>query len=1005
MANRLFNKPENALKRATEYINIGNKSSALNLLHEVLSFRKPRTWQKSYETVMLKYIDLCVELRDPIRGKDGLHQYRNMSQAQAPGSLEVVVTHFIDLAESRLAKAADTAEAAALREAERMTDIEQAGTPESVMLSTMTDDSDRKRTDRQILIPWLLFLWETYRSVLDILKTNSKLELVYHNTAARAFAFCEKYKRRLEFRRLCDLLRLHLSNLQKYASGPNAANDKRLKVWDGWTDESIELHLQTRFRQLETTAKLELWTEGFKTVEDIHGIMQINKKAPKARVMAMYYEKLQRIFWVSENYLFHAYAWFKYFTLSESHNKGMTNEERTELASCVLLAAMSIPGLEDQAVGAEKAFDDSTQSTALIRNQHMASLLGFHAHPARTHLMGEIMSRKLLDLVLPEVREMYENLEKRFQPLDLVKAMLPSLDFCRKHERLSQYIKPISRLVVLRLLRQLSSVYHTVKISQLLDLLSGLNFEPNEVEKMIVVAVKAKQIQARLDHGKECLKFGDVVLESDNMRRQLTTLSSQLQTVVALVQPTGAVGVDEDKAKARARFFEVVRENMEKEHSSTLNRKNTIERRKEELERRREEQREIEQRQLEQQEILRAQQEKRRMELAARERERIKRVEMEKKMRELETKMELEKLGIDTAKVDLGSSETDKLISEAQKQAEKAENQEETRRRDQAKRLDYITRAMRAEEAPLVRTKHDERLEEEREAHENSLIEFRRAAEEAYTADVALKGQLQALIDKKGPFESEILAERAAAHERRVAELRRDAYYRKIARARQRKAEKEEEEEAAEMERQRRAEAEEEAARHAEEEAERRAEEEAEAARRAEEEAEAEKRHQERLRQAEQDRKDREQRELEREAEDREKREQEAQKPPPSRDEPTSWRAAPRDPAPPARNDGDGEGSSWRRTGPPPAPDGERGGWRSSGRGRSLADMDSGDSSAPPSRMGSGRPNQDRENDGPDGGGSWSRGSARFSDAPPPRREREPRPSERGSGADSGRWR
>lgn len=82
-------------------------------------------------------------------------------------------------------------------------------------------------------------------------------------------------------------------------------------------------------------------------MEDIHSIMHLNpKKPPKSRVMAAYYEKLIRIFWVSENYLFHAYAWLKYYTLSDAYNTKMTAEERSELASHVLLSALAIPDLQ-----------------------------------------------------------------------------------------------------------------------------------------------------------------------------------------------------------------------------------------------------------------------------------------------------------------------------------------------------------------------------------------------------------------------------------------------------------------------------------------------------------------------------------------------------------------------------------------------------------------------------------------------------------------------------------
>lgn len=52
--------------------------------------------------------------------------------------------------------------------------------------------------------------------LLDILKSNSKLERLYHLTAIRALEFCAEYKRRTEFKRLCDLLKQHLDNLKKF---------------------------------------------------------------------------------------------------------------------------------------------------------------------------------------------------------------------------------------------------------------------------------------------------------------------------------------------------------------------------------------------------------------------------------------------------------------------------------------------------------------------------------------------------------------------------------------------------------------------------------------------------------------------------------------------------------------------------------------------------------------------------------------------------------------------
>ncbi|CAM9450503.1 unnamed protein product, partial [Choristocarpus tenellus] len=63
-----------------ELIAINNKHAALELLHSVFTTRRYKTWQTAYETIMLKYLDLCVQLQQHRQAKDGLHQYRNMAQ-------------------------------------------------------------------------------------------------------------------------------------------------------------------------------------------------------------------------------------------------------------------------------------------------------------------------------------------------------------------------------------------------------------------------------------------------------------------------------------------------------------------------------------------------------------------------------------------------------------------------------------------------------------------------------------------------------------------------------------------------------------------------------------------------------------------------------------------------------------------------------------------------------------------------------------------------------------
>lgn len=109
-----------------------------------------------------------------------------------------MINHLLDLAENRASsiarQKADRVALAAVAAAARVSDLDREESPESIMLSSvMTEDGATERTDRElfvVVVPWLQFLWEIYRAVLDLLLRVPKFDKVYHRTCERAFKFC-----------------------------------------------------------------------------------------------------------------------------------------------------------------------------------------------------------------------------------------------------------------------------------------------------------------------------------------------------------------------------------------------------------------------------------------------------------------------------------------------------------------------------------------------------------------------------------------------------------------------------------------------------------------------------------------------------------------------------------------------------------------------------------------------------------------------------------------------
>uniref|UniRef100_A0A7S3PZF8 Eukaryotic translation initiation factor 3 subunit A n=1 Tax=Chaetoceros debilis TaxID=122233 RepID=A0A7S3PZF8_9STRA len=802
--------PENAFRRAQELINIAQPESALNILHEVISNRRNRTWSLTHEQIMITYIDLCLTLNKTREAKDGLHQYRNLSQSQAPGSLEKVVKYLIEQSELKCLEAKELTsggddKVVPVAAADLDNDAASPDTNNMMLLSTLTADPAQNQLESTLLIPRIKFLWEAYRAVLDILKSNSKLERLYHLTAGRALNFCSEYKRNVEFKRLCDLLRMHLQNLQKYGSFAAMAKieeggkpNNRVRGWEGWTSESIELHLQTRFTQLETASTLHLYTEGFRTVEDIFNILQISNSrrkvaggsaAPKAKIMAAYYEKLTTLFWVSENYLFHAFAWYKFYTLCREYNRGMTVEQKTQQASAVLLSALCIPSLPDKAASAQQSDDGAAKIKATIKDDiakektaRMATLLGFHTrNPTREALLSEIRANNVMADVPDYLRDLYKVLEENVNPLVLVQRARPLLDRLRSEVdtsatgSLNTYVEPIISVLLLKLMHSLSASYHTISLDHIKSLTDGLGVTFTQVEKAIISTATHKNttpLRVRIDHRANCLRFGDISgssdaqFESDAMRSQLTILSKQLHRVCNVINPPDLASIDSD----RQALYANVRDIVDQEHSDLLQRKDLIETRKEETER-------LAQEELKEKETKRIEaitnakaEEQRRLVREQHLREKEKQDKIKKEMEMTEKKKILKAMGqnVETmTATELTTIDADKLVKEHAAKAAKKKDNAERKVKEVQRKLDYIVRATRIEEVPLIKSRREEKLKSDKESYEADVVKKAQRAKLKWEDDCKAKSTLSgfSVFDFMNKFEKQAMNGRIRQHE------------------------------------------------------------------------------------------------------------------------------------------------------------------------------------------------------------------------------------------------
>jgi len=754
----------------------------LDTLYDVIKSKSKRnntSSEKLMEQIMYKYLELCVELKKSHHAKEGLFQYRNMCQGTNVASLASVVQYYLDLAEKRTESAKQESQSSV----QDVDDLDNLATPEMIMLSAVSGEDAQDRSDRAILMPWVKFLWESYCQCLELLRTNNRVERLYHDIAQQAFKFSLKYQRKTEFRKLCDKLRNHLDLVLKQTPSTVTINLN--------SAETQQMNLDTRLVQLDAAIHMELWQEAYKAVEDIHGLMTLSKKVFPPKMMANYYQKLALVFWKSGNLLFHAAAVLKHFQLTREMKKNLSAEETGKMASRVLAACLAVP-IPSQRADFDKFIE--TDRTPQEKQARLAVLLSLQQAPTRQTLLRDAVRFGVIEAALPQVQDLYRFLEVDFHPLHLCRRVEKGLRFVEEAEELSSllggYVAPLKDVTLVRLLKQVAQVYQSVKFERLLELAPFA--DAFWLEAVIVNCVRSNDMQIRVDHRTRVVHFGTDLAEaqsrevaegphlqdmpSEQIRTQLMKMLVVLDKSLKTIHP--------DKTKIensglRQKIVEAYHQSKQRDHQRILGRHKAIEERKEYLEklsvhREAEEQRKADQIKRERQEAeerrLRAEKEARDRLVAQQKMDQIKQDHITEKISQIKQTEVGKKMLSKMDEKEIAELDTEKIMAKQVEELEKEKQELVKRLKAQEKKVDHLERAKRKEEISLLKAESEK--DQELDKVWWSQKEAERIAQAIKDREVAVesKKRMMRMKEDKDSYLSDLLSQRKSAFDKKIRE-------------------------------------------------------------------------------------------------------------------------------------------------------------------------------------------------------------------------------------------
>ena len=482
-------RPEEAIKRATELVAQNQDKLALQKLQDVFKVKRSKMWQEKHEDAMKKLADLSIKLRRGL--KDDLMSYRQFARDVTAPTVENVLFYVVQKAE----EATDEAEASKEQKSSEVCAEEEITdeAPESILMKAVSGEEAKDRISRELLHPWLRYLIECYKACMDVCIKHPDFEDTFHKLAQRAFNFCKRRQQRLAFRNnFCRLMREHwqaMQNLTKEKKDKMKEQVKREQKPGPYVPTTkFNLMITAHLEQLDVAVHFDNWQDAYRAIEEIDQKMSHFKVMPRMDTMVKYYNMLAQIFWVSNNFLFHAFALQRIFKNKEAEvvdkKKDQQEEKRyvpsittffskpsptlRKLADKVILSVLCIPYWSQDRLTCVTPFTSDSQREKAERMTKLLKSQG--APPTRESLLSELSGNtNIFQIAHPEVVQLYNVIERNVQPLTLANKVENLFGWLTENG-LGDYTGQLKEVAAISVIISSSRVYSTLSIKSLKEM-------------------------------------------------------------------------------------------------------------------------------------------------------------------------------------------------------------------------------------------------------------------------------------------------------------------------------------------------------------------------------------------------------------------------------------------------------------------------------------------------------------------------------------------------------